>query len=274
MTDLGDEMPADLPKVDFLEAGSGPLVILVHSSVASARQWRKLIELLAGSYHVRAIQLFGYGSSPSWTQERKQTLADQADLIESIIPDATSQVAIVGHSFGGAVAMKAAARLGSRVRSLILLEPNPFDLLRQGGRNDAYREVQGLRDSIKSYGAANDWLPAAERFADYWGGAGTWTAMDDDRRATFANALKPNFHEWDAIMDETTTLRDWVAQLPCATTVIYDPHTVRPIREIVELTEQGTPWTTLAIPRGGHMAPLTHPEVVNPLVREALRNGE
>ncbi|MDO9384273.1 MAG: alpha/beta hydrolase [Hyphomicrobiaceae bacterium] len=260
----------DLP-VDVVEAGTGPLLVLVHSSVAGARQWRKLIDVLKATHHVKAVQLFGYGATPAWEASRKQTLSDQAALIEAVVGDAAGRVDLVGHSFGGAVAMKAAARLGERVRRLVLCEPNPFDLLRQAGRDEAYQEIQSLRDTIKTYGAANDWLPAATRFADYWGGAGTWAAMDDERRAAFARALRPNFHEWDAIMDEATTLRDWHAALPPSTTVLYDANTVRPIQEIVQLFERGTQWTMRAIPRGGHMAPLTHPQVVNPIVQDVLR---
>ena len=51
-------------KVDYLEAGSsGPFVILVHSSVAGARQWRRLMEDLKGRFRVRAVNLFGYSET-------------------------------------------------------------------------------------------------------------------------------------------------------------------------------------------------------------------
>ena len=74
-------------KIDVLEAGDGPIVVLVHSSVAGARQWRKLSELLSTNYHVKAINLFGYGSTPVWDGEGSQTLSDQAKLVEAIIPE-------------------------------------------------------------------------------------------------------------------------------------------------------------------------------------------
>ena len=49
-------------KADFLEAGSaGPVVMLVHSSVSGARQWRRLIDDLKDRFRVRAVNLFGYG---------------------------------------------------------------------------------------------------------------------------------------------------------------------------------------------------------------------
>ena len=56
--------------------------------------------------------------------------------------------------------------------------------------------------------------------------------MSSDRRAAFTEALKPNFYEWDAVMNETTPVEEWASRLPRATLLVYDPDTVLPIREI------------------------------------------
>ncbi len=257
--------------IDVIEAGSGPAVVLVHSSVAGARQWRKLIAQLAPSYHLRAPNLIGYGGTPAWREARSQTLEDQARLIEAVIPAYAERVSLVGHSFGGAVAMKAALRLGARVDKLVLFEPNPFFLLRDNGRDAAFAEISALRDVIKQHGGRGEWELPASRFADYWGGAGTWAATSPDRRATFIAAIKPVFHEWDAVLSETTALSAWVAGLPARTLIMHDSGTVRPIREIVALLADAAPhWHFQAIAEGGHMAPLSRPEVVNPLIESFL----
>ena len=58
-------------KVDYLEAGSsGPVVMLVHSSVSGARQWRRLMDDLKEQFRVRAVNLFGYGKIPPWPAEQ------------------------------------------------------------------------------------------------------------------------------------------------------------------------------------------------------------
>ena len=96
--------------VDFVEAGSsGPLVMLVHSSVSGARQWRRLINDLKPRFRVRAVDLYGYGKTPPWPVEKTQSLIDQARLVEAALPASFDDVYLVGHSFGGSVAMKAAA---------------------------------------------------------------------------------------------------------------------------------------------------------------------
>lgn len=264
-------MPIDAAEIDVLEAGSGPLVVLVHSSVAGARQWKRLMAALAGSFRVKAVNLYGYGRTPPWPANRLQTLADLARLVEVIVPDEALEVRLVGHSLGASVAMKAASQMPGRVGKLVLIEPNPFPILEEHGRAGALAEVMLLRQTIKECGGAGAWDAAAQEFADYWGGSGTWEAMDLSRRTTFVQSLKPNFHEWDSIMAETTRLGRWVELLPAATSVVADSATRRPIREIVELMRAHTPWRFESIAEGGHMAPLTRPELVNPIIERLLR---
>ena len=100
---------------DYLEAGSvGPVVILVHSTVSGARQWRRLMDDLKDRFHVRAVNLFGYGKTPPWPVAKTQSLDDQARLVEAVLPANVDEVYLVGHSFGGSVAMKTAAASGPR----------------------------------------------------------------------------------------------------------------------------------------------------------------
>jgi pimeloyl-ACP methyl ester carboxylesterase len=267
-------MNADRPSapVDYLEAGEGPAVVLVHSSVSGARQWRRLIDDLKDSFHVRAVNLFGYGKTPAWSNDRPQTLDDQARLIEAAIPDGANDICLVGHSFGGSVAMKAAARLGKRVRKLVLLETNPFYLLRQEGRDAAFAEIKALHDLVKECVPRGDWETAAMRFGDYWGGTGSWDRTPPERRATFIQSLRPNYYEWDAVMNETISVAEWVRLLPSATLLISDANTVRPIREIEALLLAACPsWRCEHIAEGGHMAPLTAPHLTNPLIRSFLQ---
>jgi pimeloyl-ACP methyl ester carboxylesterase len=254
-------------QVDFLEAGSGSLVMLVHSSVSGARQWRGLMGDLKSHFHVRAVNLFGYGKTPPWPVETRQSLTDQARLVEAALPAGADEICLVGHSFGGAVAMKAAARLSGRVAKLVLLEPIPFQLLAQAGCKEAFAEAMNLRNIVKKYGAVGEWATAAEKFADYWTGAGTWQEMAPDRRLAFSEALKPNFFEWDAVMDDTTTVEEWAALLPRATLLAFDPAGVSPTREIAAILRRSCPdWAFAEVQGAGHMAPITRPDVINPLV--------
>ena len=257
-------------RIDYTDDGHGPAVILIHSSVSGNRQWRALGEALAGRYRVLAINLHGYGETTPWPGTTRQSLYAQAQLVLALCGEVSGQVHLVGHSFGGAVALKAASLLGPRAGRLVLLEPNPFHLLRQAGRTQAYLEARALRDHVQCYGALGDWTKVAERFADYWLGDGAWDAMPEKRRAAFAEALPPNIHEWDAVMEEQTPMEEWKL-IPARTLVVSDRSTRLPVREIVELFTRFCPhWTFQHVAEGGHMAPLTRPERINPIVRDFL----
>ncbi len=260
-------------KIDHGDEGQGAPVVLIHSSVSANRQWRALAEALKDRYRVLAINLFGYGETTTWPGTSPQSLYAQAQLVLALCDGIGHPVHLVGHSFGGSVALKAATLLGPRVGRLILLEPNPFYLLKQGGRTQAYLEARSLRDHVKCFGSVGDWPKVAERFADYWLGEGSWSDMPENHRAAFAESLPPNFHEWDAVMDEETTVEEWKA-LSARTLVVSDKATRLPIQEIVDIFAKACPhWSFRYIAEGGHMAPLTRPDLINPIVCEFLDTG-
>ncbi|MBC8092395.1 MAG: alpha/beta fold hydrolase, partial [Pseudonocardia sp.] len=82
-----------------------PTVVLLHSSVSGSRQWRKLVADLEPRFRVLALDLLGYGSTPAWSGDRPQRLTDQAALVHAALAGVDGPVGLVGHSFGGAVAM-------------------------------------------------------------------------------------------------------------------------------------------------------------------------
>ena len=259
--------------IDHTDDGEGQPVVLIHSSVSANRQWRQLTDALKDRYRILAINLFGYGETTPWPGTSPQSLYAQAQLVLALCEEAGAPVHLVGHSFGGSVALKAASLLGPGVRSLTLLEPNPFYLLKQHGRMQAFLESQALRDHVKFYGSLGDWPRVAERFAEYWLGDGSWHTMPEKRRVAFAASLPPNFHEWDAVMDEETTIDEWKS-LTVRTLVVSDAATRLPIRELVDIFTKACPhWMFHTIPEGGHMAPLTRPELINPVIRQFLGGG-
>jgi pimeloyl-ACP methyl ester carboxylesterase len=259
--------------IDYTDDGQGQTVVLIHSSVSANRQWRALTESLKDRYRVLAINLFGYGKTSRWPGTSPQSLYAQAQLVLALCEEAVTPIHLVGHSFGGSVALKTASILGPRVGNLILLEPNPFNLLKQNGRPQAFLESRALRDHVKCFGSLGDWPKVAQRFADYWLGDGSWDSMPERRRDAFVDSLPPNFHEWDAVMEEETTIDEWMT-LTARTLLVSDAATRRPIREIAEIFAKAcTHWTFRTVTGGGHMAPLTHPDLINPIVREFLDSG-
>jgi pimeloyl-ACP methyl ester carboxylesterase len=112
--------------IDYVEVGTGSPVVLIHSSVSGNQQWRSLGEALKDRHRVLAVNLFGYGDTTPWPENAVQTLADHTDLVLALCSNSRGPVFIVGHSFGGSVALKAVLRLGHKVAGLVLFGRNSF----------------------------------------------------------------------------------------------------------------------------------------------------
>lgn len=255
--------------VEFLEKGSGPKVVLFHSSASGAGQWKVLMDHFKEKFHFISVNLIGYGKTTAWTQDKVQTLLDQVKLLEKIPSLSGSRFSIVGHSFGGSVAMKAAKHYRDRLEKLVLVEPNPFYLLGQEKRTEAFAEVLVLRNKIKNE-FNKDWEKAVSFFADYWNGRGTWRNLSEIQKERFSIILKPNYYEWDAVFSEETSLETWKKLLPINTTLIGAANTVRTIRELNDLFRLNCPNWNFKNYSGGHMAPITSPKLVNPLIINGL----
>lgn len=163
----------NLAEAYFREAGSGPAVVCLHCSASTSGQWRPLMDLLADRYHVIAPDLYGSGKTPLWPAERPMWLDDQIALLEPAFERAGDAFHLVGHSYGGAIALKAALRFATKLKSLVLYEPVLFSvLLADAPQSEAAREIMDVRDDTAHLGPE----AVAERFIDYWMGAGTWAA--------------------------------------------------------------------------------------------------
>jgi pimeloyl-ACP methyl ester carboxylesterase len=148
-------------RVIYRIAGSGPPVVLIHGMVNSSRHWEAVALRLAESYTVIAPDLIGHGDSatPRGDYSLGAHAASIRDLLAVIgIDDAT----IVGHSFGGGVALQFFYQFPQRTERLVLIS--------SGGLG---REVSPLLRSVALPGAASLLsLATHPRVLDALGGSG------------------------------------------------------------------------------------------------------
>jgi pimeloyl-ACP methyl ester carboxylesterase len=92
-------------------AGAGPPLVLLHGFGATRFTWRAVAPDLERSYEVHALDLFGCGASPK-PADGDYSPEHQAKLVEAYISGRGLQhVTLMGHSFGGGVALLTALRL-------------------------------------------------------------------------------------------------------------------------------------------------------------------
>ena len=109
-------------KVHAVVRGTGPDLILIHGASGSTRDVTfSLVEKLEQNYRVIAFDRPGLGYTPRLTKDG-ETLDQQADLLSAAARElgATNPI-VVGHSFGGAVALNWAVRHSDTMGALVLL---------------------------------------------------------------------------------------------------------------------------------------------------------
>ena len=130
------------------EYGEGPTLVLLHGLGASTFTWRHVLPALARDHRVIAVDLKGFGRSDKPLDQR-YSAEDQAALVAAFIRKrALFDITLIGHSFGGTVALLTALELNGEqncIERLVIidapaLKQNFSDvpvLLRARGLSDA-----------------------------------------------------------------------------------------------------------------------------------------
>ncbi len=255
----------------FREAGAGLGVVCLHANASTSGQWRALMELLAPEFRVLAPDLYGSGQSPEWPSDRVINLLDEVAFIEPVLQIAGRPTALVGHSYGAAVALIAAIANPGRVGALALYEPTLFSLIEADSPppNDA----DGIREVLAEASIsldADDREGAAERFIDYWMGTGSWEQTPEQRRAPIAASVS-NIRRWGhALLTEPTPLAAFEAlDVP----VLYmvgkrSPASSRGVARKLAGALQRV--EVMEFEGLGHMGPVTDPGPVNDAIARFL----
>jgi len=248
----------------FRVAGNGPGVVCLHSNASSSSQWRELTEALAPTHHVLAPDGWSAGRSPAWPHDRAVTLDDEVALLEPVFERAGAPFALVGHSYGAAVALVAAVMRPAQVRALVLYEPTLFALLDAAAPPP--NEADGIRAAVAASVAAleaGDPERAAECFIDYWMGAGSWARTPAPRRAPIAASIVNVRHWAAALLGEPRPLAAFAAlEMPVLYLVGRD--STASARGVARLLTAALPRVEVVEFEGvGHMGPITHPQRIN-----------
>jgi pimeloyl-ACP methyl ester carboxylesterase len=100
------------------EAGAGPCVVLLHAGIADRTMWSEHLPAIAqAGMRVIAMDLPGYGEAPV----AAGLDAPWEDVLQSMDAAGVQSAAIVGCSFGGAIAQRIAAVAPDRVSALALI---------------------------------------------------------------------------------------------------------------------------------------------------------
>lgn len=241
-------------------AGTGPAVLLLHSTVCDRRMWDPQVSALVGAgYQVVRCDFRGFGATPM--PDRPYNNAE--DVVALLDELGIERTAVVAASGGGRVALEIAARWPGRVASLGLLctalaghEPTA-ELDAFGDREDALIE-------------AGDIAGATDLNVDAWVGPEADRATRELVRLMQRNAFDVQIaaeEEFGQIKVEPD-----LSAIKAPTLLVSGDHDFADFRQIaVHLTGVLADARHLELPWAGHLPNLERPDEVNGILVDFLR---
>ena len=257
-----------MPRASKCAPERKPTVIALHCSGSSGRQWSKLEMALGSRFNLIAPDLIGSGVTPHWSGVHRFRLTDEAARIVAIIDGCKGDVHLVGHSYGGGVALRVAIERSERIASLSLYEPTAFHVLRIFGLDGqtALSEIRSIAGQVAHDVTVEDYPAAARHFVDYWNGLGTWAAIKPESQAELIRYVPKAMLEFRALIEESTPLTAY-RRLACPTLLMWGERTRAPAALIAQkLFSIMRNTTSEEITGAGHMGPFSHAKRVNETV--------
>jgi lipase len=241
--------------------GAHPAV-LAHCFMGHGGAWTRLIAALKTPLDAVAFDLPGHGRSAPWDGSDDLMAAVAAGFDRLVDAPAL----LIGHSFGGAAALRFAAHHPGRFTGLVLIEPVFFAA---AADEPEYAANERAETALRAAFEAGDMERAAREFFALNGDEAGWSAMSDRMRAQIIGqmpmvaATVPMLHHDDGHVlapDRLEALR--------APVLLLDGANSPPIFGAVTrvLARRLPQARRITVPGAGHMLPITHAERVATLI--------
>ena len=246
-------------------AGASPETMIgLHCSASGGRQWDAYAKLLPPGMRLLAPELMGYGPGESWASGRPVSLEAEAARLAPLLSSAGA-VHLVGHSYGGAVALEIALRWPHLVKTLTLFEPVRVALLLADPADEAIgRAMVSVGRRIGWQALSGRTAEAAAGFIDYWSGPGAWEALSPARRSAVQERMHKVRAEFEALFADTVSAASY-RKLQMPVHLITGTSSPLPGRRLVDLlARQCTHAKVVRLAGVGHMGPISHVSKVAP----------
>lgn len=254
---------APVPTLSAARRGAGAPVVLVHSGGMSSRQWRRLGELLEPTHTVVAPDLIGYGAAAEWPAGQPFDYREDVLAVAAMCRTLAQPARVVGHSYGGLVALTLARQYPTLARSVAVYDPVAFGLLRDVGDASLAELDQPATRGVLDDPALSGTELWMQTFVEYWSGPGSWAALTPEARASFLRVGHKVFAEVRSLADDRTPLSAY-AGLHLPALFLYGERSPPAAHRIAALLAATAPHgVARCIEGAGHMGPITHAAAVH-----------
>ena len=257
-------------RVDYTESGDGPAVLFIPGSFSTPAAWTNIRKLLPQTYRFVGTSLCGYGSTEETRSLEDFGMEHLIRNIEAVVKEIGEPVHLVGHSFGGTVALASALTRAFDVLSIATFEANPLALICERGHQQLFDATKGVAAEFEA--AFNEGeRDAPSRIIDFWGGCGAFDGMPDSvqeycRKTSFTNVL-----DWHTAFNFIAKMSDYAA-LSVPVLLARGTHANIQMIEITEALKACIPNNNSAVIQGAsHSLITSHSKGCASLLSEFLK---
>ncbi|MGM0418045.1 MAG: alpha/beta fold hydrolase [Thermodesulfobacteriota bacterium] len=262
-------------KPGYMIAGNGTPVVFLHCSMSTKEQWLKIFNSLKNSFTVIAIDLYGYGQSPFPEKFEGFSLDHETKAMESVLDETIgpdTKFHLVGHSYGGAAAMKYSAGKNSRNLSLCVYEPMLNHVFRETDKEMYYLGKEFIGDIEQSIINGNP-EQGCIKFIDLFSGDGTFERLPEEIKNIFIRCIKKMPMDYKATIADDLSL-DLYKNIKIPTCIISGEQSPDLTADISKAVAGVVPHCFFHKVKGGHMAPIEKPDNVNKIIENFLVSSE
>ncbi|HTV68901.1 MAG TPA: alpha/beta hydrolase [Rhizobiaceae bacterium] len=254
--------------IDYVETGSGPVLLFLPGSYSTPAAWRPIQKLLPAGYRMAGTSLCGYGATEDTRTPADSGIEHEVEIVARVAQRLGDPIHLIGHSFGGTVALAAALSRRMEVASLSLFEANPLALLVGSA---LYNETLAMSRGFKAAVDAGE-ADAPARIIDFWGGAGSFAAMPEAVRDYCRKTVGANVIDWETDFGFLAGASDY-AKLAMPVLLVRGALANPAMVAITDVLADALPNARRAVvPGAGHFLVSSHPAQCASLLGSFLAN--
>jgi pimeloyl-ACP methyl ester carboxylesterase len=181
----------------FEEKGSGPPIVFIHGSYATTSTWKRIVDRLATTNRCISIKLPGHCGTPDPEDFSNPTIETELTILEHVVGSLTDEpIHLVGHSFGGVIALAQALKGNLPISQVSLFEPVAVWVLDVVHDEPMLARLNSFlaryRDDV-----AHNRPYACGQVLDFWGGEGSFEPLPDFIKQGMVPLVDNNIRHWD-----------------------------------------------------------------------------
>ena len=244
----------------FEESGKSPTIMMLCSTGLDSRQWKDLLPMVAGR-RIISPHYLNYPKSSSWGKEGPIDSWIDYRAAESLLLSESGEIDIIGHSYGGFVALRLAKEHPDKIRRIEIHEPTVWGCLQHTNRDDLKNEFGEVVETFFKEGLEpEDFL---RDFVDYWNEVGAWDSMPEERKESWRD-LQPKILSEVRLLCYDKTPPSYYDEINHPTLITLSKATPPHQYEACKILSSNLPNVKVIDVTGGHMGVVTNSGEVMP----------